>query len=135
MARLIERAENGQVMIAGCGGNCKHEYKYCNNAMEDCPTINEIYEKLALYEDAEEQGLLPRFHLGDEFWIEWLGEVLKAKIVMLQQKKNGTWKYRFCDEHSNTMDYEEREYEKNFWFTKEQAEQALAELKGGGNNG
>ena len=33
------------------------------------------------------------------------------------------------------MDYEEREYEKNFWFTKEQAEQALAELKGGGNNG
>ena len=33
MARLIERAENGQVMIAGCGGNCKHEYKYCNNAM------------------------------------------------------------------------------------------------------
>ena len=94
-----------------------------------------LLAKLGEYEDAEEQGLLPRFHLGDEFWIEWLGEVLKAKIVMLQQKKNGTWKYRFCDEHSNTMDYEEREYEKNFWFTKEQAEQALAELKGGGNNG
>lgn len=81
-----------------------------------------VLNKLGAYEDAEEQGLLPRFYLGDEFWIEWLGEVLKAKIVMLQQKKDGTWKYRFCDERSHTMDYEENEYGKCFWSTKEQAE-------------
>lgn len=91
--------------------------------------IRRIIERLADYEDAEEQGLLPKFHLGDEFWTMWLGKPLKAKIVMLQQKKNGIWKYRFCDEQSHTHDYEENEFGKYFWTTKEEAEQALAERK------
>lgn len=77
--------------------------------------------KLGEYEDAEEQGLLPKFHLGDEFWtIHWNG-VRKEKIVMLQQKKDGTWKYRF----PTTADYEENEFGKYFFNTKEEAEQAL----------
>ena len=85
-------------------------------------------DKLGEYEDAEEQGLLPKFHLGDEFWTSWLGKPLKAKIVMLQQKKNGLWKYRFCDEQSNTHDYAENEFGKYFWTTKEEAEQALKQM-------
>lgn len=85
----------------------------------------DLVKKLAEYEDAEEQGLIPKFHLGDEFWTKWLGKPLKAKIVMLQQKKNGIWKYRFCDEQSHTHDYEENEFGKYFWTTKEEAEQAL----------
>lgn len=60
MERLTERFENGQAAVLGCGNNCKYDYKYCNNYLEDCPTIGEIYEKLAAYEDAEEQGrILP----------------------------------------------------------------------------
>lgn len=55
MERLTERFENGQVGVAGCGKNCKYSYKYCENAEERCPVFNEIYEKLAAYEDAEEQ--------------------------------------------------------------------------------
>ena len=47
---------------------------------------------------------------------------------MLQQKKNGIWKYRFCDEQSHTHDYEENEYGKYFWATKEEAEQALKQM-------
>lgn len=58
MERLTERFENGQAAVLGCGNNCKYDYKYCNNYLEDCPTITEIYEKLAAYEDAEEQGRL-----------------------------------------------------------------------------
>lgn len=57
MERLTERFENGQVGVAGCGKNCKHDHKFCENAREDCPTFDDIYEKLATYEDAEEQGL------------------------------------------------------------------------------
>ena len=89
---------------------------------------NNIYNRLREYEIAEEQGLLPKFHLGDEFWTSWLGKPLKAKIVMLQQKKNGLWKYRFCDEQSHTHDYEENEFGKYFWTTKEEAEQALKQM-------
>ncbi len=60
MERLTERFENGQAAVLGCGNNCKYDYKYCNDYLETCPTITEIYEKLAAYEDAEEQGrILP----------------------------------------------------------------------------
>lgn len=58
MKRLTERFSNGQAAILGCGENCKHEYLHCNDGM--CPTIWEIFEKLATYEDAEEQRLLSR---------------------------------------------------------------------------
>ena len=56
MNRLTERFNNGQIGIVGCGTNCKYDYKYCHNHSEDCPTINEIYERLAQYEDI---GLTP----------------------------------------------------------------------------
>lgn len=70
MERLTERFENGQAAVLGCGNNCKYDYKYCNNHLEDCPTITEIYEKLATYEDAEEQGLLLRLpcKVGDKIY-------------------------------------------------------------------
>lgn len=86
-------------------------------------------QKLAAYEDAEEQGLLPKFHLGDEFWTICLGKVLKSKIVMIQQKKDGTWQYRFSQEHNptyhTTHDYKESHHGKFFFNTKEEAELAL----------
>lgn len=86
-------------------------------------------DELEGYKNAEDQGLLPRFHLGDEFWTVGYSKVSKSKVVMLQQKKDGTWKYRFCNEYSNTMDCEERELGKYFFATKEEAEQALAEMR------
>ena len=102
--------------------------KECIQCAEEHEQLAKWLEKLKEYEDAEEKGLLPKFYLGYEFWIEWLGEILKAKIVMLQQKKDGTWKYRFCDERSHTMDYEENELGKYFFATKEEAEQALKQM-------
>ncbi len=51
--RLTERFENGQVGTLGCGNNCKYNYRYCDNALENCPTIAKVFEKLAVYEDAE----------------------------------------------------------------------------------
>lgn len=122
MERLTHRNQYGVAQLS-----CKHTcsllgtYK-CN--IDVCNSASAI-KKLADYEDAEEQGLIPKFHLGDEFWtIHWNG-VRKEKIVMLQQKKDGTWKYRF----PTTADYEENEFGKYFFNTKEEAEQALAERK------
>lgn len=56
MERLTERFRNGQAVVKGCGTNCKYDYKYCESYLRDCPTIAEIYEKIAAYEDA---GLTP----------------------------------------------------------------------------
>jgi hypothetical protein len=92
---------------------------------------HEVAKELQKYRDAEEQGLLPRFHLGDEFWTTRLDRVVKAKVVMLQQKKDGSWKYRLSreisSEYHNTIDFEESDYGKYFFATKEEAEQKLAE--------
>lgn len=128
MKRLIERAENGQVMIAGCGGNCKHEYKHCYNAMEDCPTINEIYEKLASYEDAEEQGKLvlyptnAYFIMNNKVCSGWVQEIA----------------YSVCRKPLYDIRYDDKSlasykgYLGNTVFiTEAEAEQALAEMKGG----
>ena len=58
MKRLTERFSNGQAAVAGCGCNCKYNFKYCQFDKENCPTLGEIYEKLAFYEDLEEKGKL-----------------------------------------------------------------------------
>ena len=79
------------------------EYEIIAGHVHAIPTLidmNSIVAKLAEYEDLQEKGLLPKFHLGDEFWVIHYDGVVKEKIVMLQQKKDGTWKYRFkntCD--------------------------------------
>lgn len=75
MERLTERFENGQAAVLGCGNNCKYDYKYCNNYLETCPTITEIYEKLAAYEDAEEQSKLIKLpcKVGDKIFLDFAG--------------------------------------------------------------
>ena len=94
----------------------------------------EAMEKLARYEELEEQGLLPRFHLGDEFWTIRLGKILKARIVMLQQKKDGSWQYRLSreitSEYHDTVNCKESKFGKTVFLTKAEAEKALAEMRG-----
>ena len=52
---------------------------------------------------------------------------------MLQQKKDGTWRYRFRQEISpkyhDTSDYEESDYGKYFFVDKEEAEKLAEEQK------
>lgn len=134
MERLTSyKNETGRKMI------CRYEdcdvcEEYCPHMQEDnCSCLQEVLDKLGRYEDLEEKGLLPKFHLGDEFWTVRLRKVLKSKIVMLQQKKDGTWRYRFRQEISpkyhDTSDYEESDYGKCFFTNKEEAEKLAKEQK------
>lgn len=59
MSRLTERFSNGQAAVAGCGDNCKYDYRYCKFDDGNCPTLDEIFKKLAFYEDLEDKGELP----------------------------------------------------------------------------
>lgn len=111
MKRLTERFSNGQAAVLGCGSNCKHDYSYCHNHYEDCPTINAIYEKLAIYEDLEEQGLLFKFpckagdtlycwrkvvptkysDYGCEKWLQTENKIIPARVVSIRVTKSGVF--------------------------------------------
>ena len=111
---------------------CEEYCRMIDGHCDECP-IQKSFDKLKHYEDLEEQGLLPRFHLGDEFWTTMIDRVVKAKVVMLQQKKDGSWIYRLsCEitkDYHDTINYEERKYGKCFFETKEEAEAKLKELE------
>lgn len=91
MERLTERFENGQAAVLGCGNNCKYDYKYCNDYLKTCPTITEIYEKLAAYEDAEEQGrILPAPLDGVERFSLDGGKTIWQRVYEADMPEGGT---------------------------------------------
>lgn len=60
MERLTEKIHNTNC-VAGCGLNCKYGFEYCRKEdWENCETISDVIDKLAEYEDLEEQELLLR---------------------------------------------------------------------------
>jgi len=160
MERLTEQFENGQAAVSGCGNNCKYDYKYCNNYLEDCPTIGEIYGKLAAYEDAEEQGLLLRLpcketysHSGDNVYLVYEDEIAECvhcglsidpvtgKGFIALAAEDNIFPYRNPDpEHdldptdwcNNATDVEISEVGNTLFFTREAAEAKLKEM--GANN-
>ncbi len=148
MDRLTERFENGQVGVAGCGKNCKYRYKYCENAEERCPVFNEIYEKLAAYEDAEEQGLLLRLpcKVGDTVWVvtspfnvfdgieydeNMKDEVYEAFISSVTFYECGE-QYRIYAKATNHFIgayFRKCDFGKTVFLTKEEAEAKLKEME------
>ena len=70
MERLTE-VENGTAMVKGCGSNCKYGFEYCRKEdWENCKTIDDVIDKLAQYEDLEDNGLLLRLpcKVGDTIY-------------------------------------------------------------------
>lgn len=147
MERLTERFKNGQAAVLGCGNNCKYDYKYCNNYLKTCPTITEIYEKLATYEDAEEQGRLIKSpcKVGDTVWDNDCGRPCAYTIT--------AFSFGECEEYicepvttkeavfyyanssgSITGSFAESEIGKSVFLNKSEAEAKLKELRGGEND-
>lgn len=95
----------------------------------DSDTISAMYKKLAAYEDAEEQGLLVRLpcKVGDTVYrLNPFDEIESGKITMIQQKADGTWKFRVTTDFSNDVTTDA--IGKTVFFSREEAEAAL---KGG----
>ena len=58
MERLTEKIGNTNC-VKGCGSNCKYGFQHCRTEdWENCKTIDDVIDKLADYEDLEEQGRL-----------------------------------------------------------------------------
>lgn len=50
------RLTNNHGEVVACGDNCKYNYEHCSD--NNCPSLNEVYEKLAEYEKLEEENKL-----------------------------------------------------------------------------
>jgi hypothetical protein len=72
MERLTDKIGNTNC-VKGCGSNCKYGFQYCSKEdWENCETIADVIDKLADYEDLEEQGRLLKLpcKVGDTVYVK-----------------------------------------------------------------
>lgn len=139
MERLTERLKNGQAGVRGCGNDCKYDFKYCDNYLEDCPTINEIYEKLANYEELDEQGKLPRLPVavGDAVYCisDVFIEPCTVQRIILFNNENGNQTFMmeiyFCRKDCLWVSTEVwcTEIGKTVFLTRDEAENELRRME------
>lgn len=105
MERLTERLDGDGL----CYGkvDCEDNCTYCDRFLK-------VLDKLATYEDAEEQGLLLRLpcKVGTTVYAIYGNKVTKGALIRQSS-------ISFLDDFGKTV-----------FLTKEEAEQALAEMKG-----
>lgn len=135
MERLTE-VENGTAMVKGCGSNCKYGFEYCRKEdWENCKTIDDVIDKLAEYEDLEEQGLLLRLpvKVGDIVYIiSRNNEIIPLNVYGIDIRKDD---FTISAKNEKYYGYSVLsllgKYESVDWFiTRAEAEQKLKELRG-----
>ena len=151
MERLTEKIGNTNC-VKGCGSNCKYGFQHCRTEdWENCKTIDDVIDKLAEYEDLEEQGLLLRlpcknwmdivfgkqetFFGIDESYIE-----NPIREITVDSADRFTWYDGWktlvlngADENSLDWEFSPEDIGKTVFLTKSEAEAKLKELRGGEN--
>ena len=141
MERLTEKIGNTNC-VKGCGSNCKYGFQHCRTEdWENCKTIDDVIDKLAEYEDLEEQGRLIKLpcKVGDKIFIDFAGfgkdiDKFTVKDFHLDCFEDGET-ILFCDYESNDKTLSGQicvtEFGKTVFLTKAEAEAKLKELRGG----
>ena len=130
MERLTEKIGNTNC-VKGCGSNCKYGFQHCRTEdWENCKTIDDVIDKLAKYEDLEEQGRLVKLpcKIGTEVYdITWWDNVQEKVVV------KGKAYYRTVHKHKITklpFTYSDiDDFGKTVFLTKSEAEQKLKEME------
>ena len=130
MERLTEKIGNTNC-VKGCGSNCKYGFQHCRTEdWENCKTIDDVIDKLADYEDLEEQGRLVKLpcKIGTEVYdITWWDNVQEKVVV------KGKAYYRTVHKHKITklpFTYSDiDDFGKTVSLTKSEAEQKPQEME------
>ena len=130
MERLTEKIGNTNC-VKGCGSNCKYGFQHCRTEdWENCKTIDDVIDRLAEYEDLEEQGRLVKLpcKIGTKVYnITWWDDVQKKVVV------KGKTYYRTIHKHKvskSTFGYTDiDDFGKTVFLTKSEAEQKLKEME------
>lgn len=143
MERLTEKIGNTNC-VKGCGSNCKYGFQHCSNEdWENCQTIDDVVDKLADYEDLEEQGRLIKLpcKVGDTVWDNDFGRPCAYTITSFSFgeceeyicKPVTTKEVVFYYEDSSgsiTGSFAESAIGKSVFLNKSEAEAKLKELRG-----
>ena len=137
MERLTYRAELG--VSIGKNEDCPtcSACWNCNIPPRKCGYINDVFKKLADYEDLEEQDRLVKLpcKVGDTVYGISMGKIItltvnEISIFYLKGEKIINVKCQNNDEFRN---YVEREFGKTVFLTEPEAKERLKELRGGEN--
>ena len=128
MERLTE-VENGTAMVKGCGSNCKYGFEYCRKEdWENCKTIDDVIDKLAEYENLEEQGLLLRLPCKVGTKVYAINRIVDYGEVGDEAK----YSYYIIEREFQIymmMDYGKLVFGKTVFLTQSEAEQKLKEME------
>lgn len=114
--------------------------EYCEDLVKDCGNcaIQRAFDKLSMYEQLEEQGLLKKFDcaIGDTVYrINILNEIYECTVQGIRQEFNTTSYFLHTDfnkgDYSIRVDswFDRCQIGYEFYLTKEEAEQALKRLE------
>ena len=130
MERLTEKIGNTNC-VKGCGSNCKYGFQHCSKEdWENCKTIDDVIDKLAQYEDLEEQGRLVKLPCkkGDTVYnITWWDDVQEKVLVKGKSYYRTVHKNKVTKSTFSYLDIDE--FGKTVFLTKAEAEQKLKEMK------
>lgn len=135
MKRLTEKIGNTNC-VKGCGSNCKYGFQHCRTEdWENCKTIDDVIDKLAQYEELEEQGLLLRLpcKFGDTVYsIANNGKIYPVKATREVRIVDGVL-HIICEscKYSDLVSYDD--IGKTVFLTQAEAEAKLKELRDGEN--
>ena len=147
MERLTDYSDDECTYIIGVGNKTCEEF--CKNAVDGCKNcyIQQVFKKLAGYEDLEDQGLLVRLpvKIGDDIYkipsktnydlnvlngYKANNRVYHQKVYSIVFSQRG-W-FVQCDKdsiHAPNVICVDVEYGKTWFLTREEAEKKLEEMK------
>ena len=142
MERLTER-KYGEIVSAKKEILCSNFCNNCSQGTGNCIYVKEMVEKLAEYEDAEEQGLLIRLpcKVGDKAYIidNKIRRVYEMEVMIIypfgalyedEEKEISRVYNLFLDGNVYYKHCTFYDIGKSVFLTKAEAEQALAKMKG-----
>ena len=135
MERLTEKIGNTNC-VKGCGSNCKYGFQHCRTEdWENCKTIDDVIDKLAQYEDLEEQGrlLMLPCKVGDTVYAIGFNNnkpIICESVVLriLITEKEIVFNVK-VDEFEINSQLKQSMFGKTVFLTKSEAEQKLKEME------
>lgn len=135
MERLTDKNADGNYFYPKCFEKC--DGLGASRKCDNCEITTSICEKLGKYEDLEEQGrlvILP-CKVGDKVYGLSMGKIIRLTVneISIFRMKGEKIINAKCQNNDEFRNYVEREFGKNVFHTKSEAEAKLKELEGGEN--
>lgn len=133
MERLTDYSDDECTYIIGVGNKtceafCKNEVDGCKNCY-----IQQVFKKLADYEDLEDQGLLVRLpcKVGDTVYVPTRNFISELRIIMISVDMHGTYFRWMLNSgiYPNLDGFSRSKLGKTVFLTREEAEKKLEEMK------